>query len=630
MRLALIQLNPTVGDVRANADLILSWTDKARRAGADLIVFPELALTAYPPRDLLTQHGFLEAITRTAHELAPRLTPPTSSSDTNSPTVILGSPWRADSFPPSPSGRGQGEGFSSSTSSLRSSSGGMATALSGHDSSRTPQAALPHNALLVFQSGRLAHIYAKRLLPTYDVFDEDRYFTPGDRPLVITVAGVRIGLSLCEDLWRGEDAGVSTRYAGCPDPVADLIAQGAQLIINPSGSPFVLGKGARQRALLTQHVRAHRVAVAAVNQVGGNDDLIFDGHAAVFVPDSTGQARLIAAAAGFREEMLLTDLDPASWSQLSAIADPLLTAPSERLLWNALVLGTRDYCRKTNFTRAVIGLSGGIDSALTAAVACAAIGASNVLGLIMPSRFSSPGSITDAADLAQRLGMQTLRIPITEPHDTFEQLLRPRFAELGLPAEPGLTEENIQSRIRGLILMAFSNKMNSLLVTTGNKSEFAVGYTTLYGDMNGGLAVLSDVTKTRVYELANWLNANWRDAATDASKITGLKPPFTRAPIPSDSISKPPSAELRANQKDSDSLPSYDILDAVIERYIVTGETPAEIHAATNIDAAIVERIIRMIHAAEYKRKQMPVGLKVSEVTFGPGRRWPIVHKWKP
>lgn len=572
MRLALIQLNPTVGDIAGNRARIESWLAKARDTGADLAVFPELALTGYPPRDLLIQHGFLESVERAARELA---------AGVRGITAVIGAPWR----------------------------------------SAAPNA-LPANALLVLCDGAMAHVYAKRLLPTYDVFDEDRYFRAGDAPAVIEVGGVRVGLSICEDLWRGADvgAGIDARYADHADPVDELAHAGAQLIINPSASPFVLGKGAKQRAILQSHAARHRVAVAAVNQVGGNDDLIFDGHAAVYVPHANGApgAKLIAAGPGFEEAMTTIDLNPASWSALPEARDPLLTAAPEELLYRALVLGVRDYCRKTGFKQIVLGLSGGIDSAVTAAIACAAIGAPNVLGLLLPSRFSSEGSINDADDLAARLAMKSVRIPIEEPHAAMEHLLAPAFGALNLPTTPGVTEENIQSRLRGTILMAFSNKMNALLVTTGNKSEVAVGYCTLYGDMNGGLAVLSDVTKMLVYKLARWMNDHHAAAG------------FARLPIPENSITKPPSAELRPNQTDQDSLPPYEILDAILERHVERHESPSEIAAATGIDRATIDRVVRLILLAEYKRKQMPVGLKVTSVTFGPGRRWPIVHGWKP
>lgn len=565
MRLALIQFNPTVGDPAGNADRIADWVERARGDGADLVVFPELALSGYPPRDLLLQHGFLPAVQRSAAKLAER---------TAGLTVLVGAPW------PMPSGA-------------------------------------PINAALVLHGGSVGPVYAKRLLPTYDVFDEDRYFTPGDRPLVINAAGVRVGIAICEDLWKGDDAGVAGRYARDADPADDLIKEGARVIVSLSASPFVLGKGARQRAILTRHVERARVALAAVNQVGGNDDLIFDGHSAVYAPGADGVARLIAAGPGFEEAMVLADLDLASWSSAPIVDDPLQNTPDDELLFRALVLGVRDYCRKTGFTSAVLGLSGGIDSAVTAALASAALGPERVLGVLMPSRYSSAGSVSDAEDLARRLGLRHVEVPVEPAHGAMENLLGTAFAQAGLEGPAGVTEENLQSRLRGTILMAFSNRSGSILLTTGNKSELAVGYCTLYGDMNGGLAVLADVTKAQVYRLARWMNAHWARAG------------FNQPPIPEATISKPPSAELRPNQTDQDTLPPYDILDAVLERFIERHESPAEIAAATGIDERLAARLVRMIDLAEYKRKQMPVGLKVSSLAFGPGRRRPIAHGWK-
>ncbi len=583
MRLALAQFNPTVGDIPGNAKALAGWIARARDAGADLVVFPELALTGYPPRDLLLQDGFLDEVMRAAEELA--------GATADSPiTVILGAPW------------------------TERASTGADSDISGVT-----------NSLIVMSSGRITSRYDKRLLPTYDVFDEDRYFRPGSRPLTLDVAGVRVGLSVCEDLWKGADAGAADRYAGRADPVDDLIAAGARLILNPSASPFVLGKGARQREIVSRHVKTRRVAVATVNQVGGNDDLLFDGHAAVYVPvasDNAGsvEARLVAAGPGFAEQLVLFDLpaDESRWPGLPAVIDPRVQASREQLLWNALVIGVRDYCRKTGFSSCLLGLSGGIDSAVTACIAAAALGPGRTLGVAMPSRFSSEGSVTDAQSLADALAMRMLTIPIEDGHAAMERTLAPAFAELGADPIHGVTEENVQSRLRGLILMAISNKTGAILLTTGNKSELAVGYCTLYGDMNGGLAVLSDVTKQDVYRLAEWINANHAQAG------------FRQPPISRSCITKPPSAELRPNQTDQDSLPPYDTLDQIIERYVERRESPRRIVAETGFDPALVRRIVRLIDVNEYKRKQMPVGLKVTSLTFGPGRRRPIAQGYRP
>jgi NAD+ synthase (glutamine-hydrolysing) len=576
MRLALVQFNPVVGDVRTNARRAGEWIRRAAAERADLVVFPELALTGYPPRDLLFQDGFGQATRDAARALA---------AEVRGPTVMLGAPWR-----PAPGGP---------------------AADSWSDTARLT------NSVLVMRAGRIAWRYDKRLLPTYDVFDEDRYFAPGESPLVIDVMGVRVGVSVCEDLWRGADAGIADRYAVRADPVADLVRAGATLIVNPSASPFVLGKGERQRRILTRHVAQSRVAVAAVNQVGGNDDLIFDGHAAVYAPSTSGP-RLVAAGAGFEEGLVCIDVpaEVGAW-QPRDVPDPLLTTPREELLWRALVLGVRDYCAKTGFTSCALGLSGGIDSALTACVAAAALGPANVTGVALPSRFSSQGSLDDAAELATRLGVRFTTVPIETMHAAAEQTLAPVWSTLGASAEPGVTEENVQSRVRGLLMMAVSNKTGAILLTTGNKSELAVGYCTLYGDMNGGLAVLSDVTKMDVYRLSRWINDNFASAG------------FASPPIPAASIDKPPSAELRPNQTDQDSLPPYDVLDQIIERYVERRQSAASIVRETAFDAALVSRITRLIDIAEYKRRQMPTGLKVTSNAFGPGRRWPIAQGYR-
>jgi NAD+ synthetase len=571
VRLALAQINPTIGDLAGSAAMIARRAEEARSLGADLVVFPELCLTGYPPKDLLMQEGFLEAVSRQAKELG--------QSASRGVTLVFGLPRRI----------GEGAGSAAATAPRRP---GIT------------------NSLEAWRDGKLLASYDKRLLPTYDVFDEDRYFVPGDRPVVIEVAGTQVGLSICEDLWKGYDVGLAQRYEGRQDPVEALVAAGAQLIVNPSASPFVLGKGRRHRDLLRTHALRHRVWVAGVNQVGGNDELVFDGHAAVYTPSG----ELAAAAPGFEEAVLLCDI--AAPPPRGAVADPLLGASDEELLFRALVLGVRDYLRKTGFKSAVLGLSGGIDSAVTGVLAAAAIGGPNVLALNMPSMYSSEGSRTDARELAARLGMRLETIPIDAVFTSFLASLDPLFA--GRPAD--VAEENIQARIRGTLLMAASNKFGHILLTTGNKSELAVGYCTLYGDMNGGLAVLSDVSKQWVYALARWMNANpgrlW---------IEGL----TRPPIPEASITKPPSAELRPNQMDQDTLPPYPVLDEIIERYVERRQDPGRIVRETGFDGAVVARSVRMIDVSEYKRKQAAIGLKVTGVAFGSGRRMPIAQGWR-
>ena len=575
MRLALAQLNPTIGDIAGNAALVTDAIARSRAAGADLFATTELAISGYPPKDLLMMEGFAESCEHAAREIG--------TAHSQGMTLIIGTPTRR-------------------------AGGSLA------------------NSLLAFRDGACIAEYDKRLLPTYDVFDEDRYFEPGTRPVVIEVPDrqsvpVHVGLAICEDLWKGQDAGFSSRYATATDPVDDLARAGARLLIVPSASPFVLGKAARHREILGRHARRHGMIVASINQVGGNDDLVFDGHSAVFSPEGT----LIAAAPGFRTDLLVCDTT-ANVSTGAAVADPERAAPREAMLLDALVLGVRDYCRKTGFKSAVLGVSGGIDSALVATLGVLALGRENVRGVAMPGPYSSDHALGDARDLCDRLGVEMLTLPIgpcfhaaaATLNDTFDQINAP---ELGATL-PDLTEENLQSRLRGTMIMALSNRTGAIVLTTGNKSEMAVGYCTLYGDMNGGLAVLSDVTKNAVYALARHINKNHASL-----------PPwgrFDRPPIPESSITKAPSAELRPNQTDQDSLPPYDDLDAIIERYVERHQRPDRIARETGLNPALVARIVRLIDISEYKRKQAAVGLKVTSVAFGSGRRWPIAQRWKP
>ncbi len=570
MLIALAQMNSVVGDIAANTASIINFISRAKAAHADCIVFPELALCGYPPKDLLLQSGFIAACSTAAKTIG--------ENHSSSITVIFGAPLPA---------------------SIPATSGGIC------------------NSLLAYRDGTLLDYYDKRLLPTYDVFDEDRYFRPGDKPCVISVptsAGTtRVGLSICEDLWKGEDVGFSWRYEGRADPVPELIAAGAEVIVNPSASPFVLGKGRRHREILRKHARQHHVCVAAVNVAGANDELIFDGHSAAFSPEGT----LIAAGRGFGEDLILVNTE-----NTTSVNDPYIGASDAELAYHALVLGVRDYLRKIGFKQALIGLSGGIDSALTACIAAAAIGPANVLGVAMPGPYSSEHSRNDAYDLAGRLKITCITTPINPAVDGFRDTLNAAFSERELKqlAEviPDITEENLQSRCRGTMLMALSNRSGAIVLTTGNKSEMAVGYCTLYGDMNGGLAVLSDVSKQLVYAMSNWINQNPKAAG------------FESAPIPPSTITKAPSAELRPDQTDQDSLPPYEVLDRIIELYVEGRKSSVEIIEATHFDAAVVQRMIRLIDLSEYKRKQAAIGLKVSSVAFGSGRRVPIAQRWKP
>lgn len=585
MKIALVPLNPIVGDVAGNAALHVAAIARAREAGADLVVFPELSICGYPPKDLLLAEGFVEACVAAAKELGEK--------HTSGVTAIFGLPLPMDRATYRPGGP-------------------------------------IHNSLLVYRDGAMVDYYDKRLLPTYDVFDEDRHFEPGKRAVVIDVPvrggrPMHVGLSICEDLWKGEDAGFAHRYDAAADPVVELVKAGAEMIVSPSASPFVLGKREKHRAILAAHAKKHNVPVVSLNQLGANDELIFDGHALVYAPGGSlhaaGDCFRNGLRDGSRDGMCVVE-----WSDSTSTPEAIgprafVDASREEQLFEGLVLGVRDYLRKTGFTKALIGLSGGIDSALTAAIAVAAIGAKNVLGVAMPGAYSSDHSKADAYDLAKRLGMECPTISIEPPLDGFREVIDAAFRERGLSTLgeklPDLTEENIQSRIRGSILMTMSNRTGAIVLTTGNKSELAVGYCTLYGDMNGGLAVLSDVSKMMVYSLSRWINENHARCG------------FATPPIPQRTIDKAPSAELRPDQTDQDSLPPYPVLDEIIERYVERRQSAATIIREAKFDEALVRRVVRMIDLAEYKRKQAATGLKVTTVAFGFGRRVPIAQKWK-
>ena len=518
MRLALAQINTTIGDIAGNLARMSQAVADAR--GCDLLVLPELCVTGYPPQDLLEHAGFVsEAVAGLAA-------------------------WAA---------------------------------------------ALPADApAALVAGGHVASLHPKTLLPTYDVFDEDRWFEPPmGPPALARIAGVPVGLTVCEDLWT--DTG---RYA--TDPVATLASLGAALIVNISASPFSAGKGATRRALLEGHARRHGVALAYVNAVGGNDSLVFDGRS--LMVDAAG--RVVAEGAAFAEDLLL--LDTAALPEPAPRAEPTPAAE----VAEALVLGVRDYFRKIGARSAVVGLSGGIDSAVTATVAADALGPAQVVGIAMPSEFSSPGSLEDAEALARNLGIGYEVVPIQPGLEALRRSLGPLLG----PPPWGVADENLQARLRGMTLMAFSNRHGHLVLSTGNKSELAVGYCTLYGDMCGGLAVISDVPKTLVYDVARHLNRH------------GPR-------IPESTLTKPPSAELRPDQRDDQSLPPYEDLDRILYRYV---EERLEIRdiVARGEDRALVERIVRMVDRAEYKRRQMPVGIRVTSRAFGPGRRLPIAQRW--
>ena len=446
------------------------------------------------------------------------------------------------------------------------------------------------NSAVLLQGGRLGPTFHKTLLPTYDVFDEDRYFEPASEPQILELNGCKLGISICEDVWNDRDFWNRRRYHH--DPIEVLAQSGAQAIINLSASPFNVGKELLREKMLSHTAKKYGLPLVIAYQVGGNDDLIFDGRSSVF----DAQGRLFARAKGFEEDLLIADLDTST----GVIAEDDFTPEAE--IWNALVLGVHDYARKTRFRKVLLGLSGGIDSALTAAIAADAMGPENVLAVMMPSIYSSQGSIDDSVELVRNLGIQSLTLSIEEIMQSYGGTLAPAFQ--GLPAD--VTEENIQSRIRGNLLMALSNKFGSLLLTTGNKSELAVGYCTLYGDMNGGLAVIADLPKMMVYRVARWRNGR-------------------RADIPEAILTKAPSAELRPNQTDQDSLPPYDLLDQILELHVEQSQSAEEI-IAKGFDEATVRRVLRLVRMAEFKRKQAAPGLKVTSRAFGTGWRMPIVR----
>jgi NAD+ synthase (glutamine-hydrolysing) len=548
MRIALAQINTTVGDIAGNERRIIAAYERAAASGADLVVTPELALAGYPPRDLLLRRSFVDANAAALERLTAVAT---------GPGLLVGFVGRNERQP-------------------------------GREVT---------NAAALLADGKIQAVRTKTLLPTYDVFDEDRYFEPATDNAPASFRGRKLGITICEDVWNDADFWSARRYR--PDPPAALADSGAEVIVNLSASPWHLGKERVRRSMLQQLAVKLGKPVLYANLVGGNDELVFDGTSLAYHP--TG--RLVGEGISFAEDLVLVDL--------GAPAMGAGTAPDEEQLYKALVLGTRDYLQKCGFKSAVLGLSGGIDSAVVACIAAAALGPNNVHGVSLPSRYSSEGSLSDARSLAEALGCRYDVIPIEGSFQAAVKGLAPVFAGRA----EDTTEENIQARLRGVLLMAISNKFGSILLTTGNKSEVAVGYCTLYGDMCGGLAVINDVPKTMVYRLARWINE-------DALKRTG------RALIPEASITKPPSAELRPNQIDQDSLPPYDTLDAILEGYVVEGKSPAELMAAGH-DPAAVRRVVRLIDLSEYKRRQSAPGLRVTTKAFGVGRRMPVAQAWR-
>jgi NAD+ synthase (glutamine-hydrolysing) len=546
LRIALLQINPTAGDLSGNSELIVRGVRAAQAQGAHLVVTPELALMGYLPRDLLMSRGFVQRSCQMLNAIAEELR--------DAPAALVGIAT------PNPSDMGR------------------------------PL----FNSAVLLDRGVVGPTFHKTLLPTYDVFDEDRYFEPGIGPQILQWNGHRLGISICEDVWNDRDFWQRRRYHR--DPVEALAQAGVEAILNLSASPFTVGKQIMREEMLGHMARRHRIPLAYVNQAGGNDDLIFDGRSCAF--DASG--RMFARAKGFAEDVLVLDLGESGAAAGTIAADDF---EPEAEIWNALVLGVRDYVAKTRFHKVLLGLSGGIDSALTAAIAADAVGPRNVLGVMMPSVFSSPGSVGDSIELAHNLGIETLTLPIADIVGTYGEILAAPFQ--GLP--PDVTEENIQSRIRGNLLMALSNKFGSMLLTTGNKSEMSVGYCTLYGDMNGGLAVIADLPKMMVYRVSRWRNR--------------------RGPaIPESTLTKAPSAELRPDQTDRDSLPPYELLDEILERHVEKSQSAEEI-IAQGFDEPTVRKVLRLVRIAEFKRKQAAPVLKVTSRAFGTGWRMPIVRQ---
>ena len=547
MKIALAQINPTVGDFTGNLERIVAASQRAAALGARLTVFSELAICGYPPADFLEKPSFLARCRTAVDELAAA-----TSQFTTAVVAGVALPAGGDSGKPAV------------------------------------------NAAVLLDGGRLLLEQHKRLLPFYDVFDEQRYFAPSKPQQVVELDGVRLAITICEDAWNDKNFWPRRLYK--IDPMEELMGQHPSVHINLSSSPFWHGKRALRREMLAAIARRDCVPVLMCNQAGGNDSLIFDGSSLAF----NARGELIAQAASFKEDLVVIDLN----ADFDAPAMPAPEDDDTAAAYHALVLGTRDYVRKCGFRKALVGLSGGIDSALVAAVAKEALGAENVLGVGMPSPYSSAGSIEDSRRLAANLGIRYEVIGISGLFDEYTRALAPQFA--GMKADT--TEENIQSRIRGALLMALSNKFSALVLTTGNKSEMAVGYCTLYGDMVGALAVIGDLVKTRVYAVCRWLN---RDHEV----------------IPAAVLEKPPSAELRPDQKDTDSLPPYEVLDPILEAYVERYETAETIARENGFSLELVQQVVRLVERSEYKRQQAAPVLKVTSKSFGMGRRFPIAVK---
>src|SRR2546429_774830 len=559
MKIGFAQINPTVGDLSGNFEKIISGYERLAAAGADVVLTPELAITGYPPQDLVFKSRFVPENLKVLEQLHARV---------GKVPLLVGFVDRNN---------GRGKPF--------------------------------HNAAALLEAGKPIRKAHKSLLPTYDVFDEDRYFEPAPHVEPFDLCGKKLGVTICEDIW-------TEHYLPRPlydvEPVRSLIEQGAEIIVNLSASPFHLHKPAIRREMVGALARAYQRPICYCNAVGGNDQLIFDGNS--IAVNASGE--LIAQLASFREDEAVIETEASSVIEFRQ-------GKATEELFSALSLGLRDYLRKCNFKSAVLGLSGGVDSALVAAIAVDALGAENVVGVSMPGPYSSRGSIDDALALARNLGIKCLEIPITNAFAAFKA----EFAEIFKGQPENETEENMQPRLRAMTLMALSNKFGHLLLTTGNKSELAVGYCTIYGDMAGGLAVISDVPKTMVYELARWINSDYASLSGRKSAIRTDSSPGKRDLIPTSIIEKPPSAELKPNQTDQDTLPPYDILDEILRLYVEENLSARDI-IAHGFDEKTVRWVQRRIDLNEYKREQAAPGLKVTSRAFGLGRRMPIAQKY--
>ncbi|MBW4478423.1 MAG: NAD+ synthase [Tolypothrix brevis GSE-NOS-MK-07-07A] len=568
MKIAIAQINPIIGDLPGNAAKILCAAQQAAAKGARLLLTPELSLCGYPPRDLLLNPSFIEAMRISLQQLVKDLPPNLA--------VLVGT---------------------------------VEENLHAQNNGGKPL----FNSMALLDNG-IKQIFHKRLLPTYDVFDERRYFEPGLQANYFTLDNIDVGVTICEDLWNDEEFWGKRTYTN--NPIADLSILGVDFIVNLSASPYSVNKQQFRETMLQHSAARFKQPIIYANQVGGNDDLIFDGRSFAL----NRQGELVCRARGFETDLVVVEFDEVQRDLLESSVVAEYESEDEEI-WHALVLGVRDYAQKCRFSQVVLGLSGGIDSSFVAAIATAALGKENVFGVLMPSPYSSEHSITDALALGESLGIKTTTLPIGELMQGYDNTLADLFAG----TQFGLAEENIQSRIRGNLLMAIANKFGYLLLSTGNKSEMAVGYCTLYGDMNGGLAVIADVPKTRVYSICHWLNHHsCRDAINRVSTFYAIN---RVSPIPENVLIKAPSAELKPGQVDQDSLPPYEILDDILQRLIHNHQSAAQIVDADH-DAQIVDRVIQMVARAEFKRRQAPPGLKITDRAFGTGWRMPIASNW--